>query len=265
MAEYAKTSINTVHRHREQGIYDYATVHSIVNQTSILHVSFLPVSPEQDSFPVTLPMLGTMASFLNPSSAVESGEEMDLYLHGHAASRFMKLPSTDTSHAEGVPVCVAATIFDGIVLALTPFNHSCNYRSAILHGYATLVTDEAEKSFALHRITDNLVGKRWANSRVPPTKAEMTSTGVLKVSIISASAKIRTGGPGDDRKDLKDEDVTGRVWTGVVPVYERFGDLVPGDNNRVPKVPGYLEEWREEKNKAGETYAVEVAKSKKTK
>ena len=42
----------------------------------------------------------------------------------------------------------------------------------------------------------------------------MTSTGVLRVDVVSASAKVRVGGPGDDRHDLKDEEVVevfGRV------------------------------------------------------
>jgi len=160
---------------------------------------------------------------------------------------------------------VAATIFDGIVLALTPFNHSCNYRSAILHGYATLVTDEAEKAFALQLITDGLVENRWDNSRVPPTKAELTSTGVLKVTIVSASAKVNVGGPGDDRKDLKDAEVTNRIWTGVVPVYEKFGELTPGENNKVENSPGYLTKLTKQKNEEKMRYATEAAALRKAK
>jgi hypothetical protein len=45
----------------------------------------------------------------------------------------------------------------GIVLALAPFHNSCNYASAVVHGYASVVTNEAERLFAITRITDNLV------------------------------------------------------------------------------------------------------------
>lgn len=45
----------------------------------------------------------------------------------------------------------------GVVLALTAFHNSCNYASAVVHGYASVVTDEAERLYALTRITDNLV------------------------------------------------------------------------------------------------------------
>ena len=45
----------------------------------------------------------------------------------------------------------------------------------------------------------------------------MTSTQILKVRVVDASAKVRTGGPGDDRADLKDEELRKKVWIGVVP------------------------------------------------
>jgi nitroimidazol reductase NimA-like FMN-containing flavoprotein (pyridoxamine 5'-phosphate oxidase superfamily) len=37
---------------------------------------------------------------------------------------------------------------DGLVLSLTPFHNSCNYRSSIIYGYATLVTDPEEALYA---------------------------------------------------------------------------------------------------------------------
>ena len=105
---------------------------------------------------------------------------------------------------------------DGLVLALAPFHNSCNYRSAIAYGRATLVTDEAEKLYAMTKITDNMLPGRWDKSRSPPTPAELKSTSILKVRVESASAKVRTGGPSDDRKDLKDEALREGTWTGVV-------------------------------------------------
>lgn len=165
----------------------------------------------------------------------------------------------DAEEATGLPVCVAATIVDGIVLALTPYNHNCNYRSAILHGYGTIVTDEAEKLYAMRLITDGLIPDRWTTSRTPPTKAEMTATAILKVRVASASAKVRVGGPAEDRKDLRDAEVVGRVWTGVLPVWERMGEPVPGERNQVKGVPGWVGEWREGRNRAAEGYAGEAA------
>lgn len=135
---------------------------------------------------------------------------------------------------------------------------SYNYRSATLFGHAHLVTSPPEKLYALELITNSIVPHRWANTRVPPNAAEMQSTSVLKVSISTGSAKIRTGGPHDERGDMEDEEVLGRVWTGVVPVHSVLGAPVAGGYNRVGEVPGYLEGWRGEVNRGAEGYAREA-------
>src|SRR5207302_7599255 len=58
-----------------------------------------------------------------------------LYLHGSAASRMLG------TLAEGVPVCVTATLLDGLVLARSAFHHSLNYRSVVILGRAAEVTE----------------------------------------------------------------------------------------------------------------------------
>ncbi len=163
-----------------------------------------------------------------------------------------------TRTAPGLPLTAAASHLDGLVLALTPNSHSYNYRSAILFGHATLVTDPAEKLYAMELITNSVVPQRWPNSRVPPNAAEMQSTSVLKVKVSTGSAKIRTGGPHDEKGDLEDEGLLGRVWTGVVPVYSVMGEPVAGGYNKIEEVPGYLEGWRKEVNKEAEVYAREA-------
>lgn len=71
----------------------------------------------------------------------------------------------------------------------------------------------------MEKITNSVVPTRWANTRIPPTKTEMTSTQIIKVKIVDASAKVRTGPPGDDKDDLKDEELRKKVWIGVVPTW----------------------------------------------
>jgi hypothetical protein len=75
----------------------------------------------------------------------------------------------------------------------------------------------------------------------------MTTTGVLKIEIVSASAKIRVGGPGDDRHDLKNEALA-NIWTGVVPTYTVYGEPVASDYNKLAKVPSYMKYWIEKEN-----------------
>jgi nitroimidazol reductase NimA-like FMN-containing flavoprotein (pyridoxamine 5'-phosphate oxidase superfamily) len=244
---YPKDVHSTANRYRTRASYEYSAVHSIVNSSAILHVSFIPDESEE-AFPTTLPMIGQMGSFSDPSVDPAS-EPLDLYIHGHISSRLMRLP--ECVESGGLPLCVSATILDGVVLALTPFSHSCNYRSAVVFGHASVVEDEAEKLFAMKLITNGMVADRWDNARVPPTKTELQSTQILRIKVKTASAKIRTGGPNDDRKDLKNDDLTKRVWTGVLPIWECAGIPLSGANNKVRRVPGYLEQWRVKKNEPG--------------
>lgn len=201
-----------------------------------------------------------------PGSYPEDGskpqEDLDIprniYLHGSNVARLFKAPK------EGkIPVCICGTQIHGVVLALTPFHNSCNYSSAVVHGYASVVESEAERLYALTRITDNLIPDRWDNSRNPPTKAEMTSTAVLRVEIVSASAKIRQGGPGDDRHDLINENVINNVWTGVVPMWTQYGEPVQSYYNKVKKVPTYLKRFVDDTNRQGQWEALDIIKREK--
>lgn len=126
--------------------------------------------------------------------------------------------ASSTGELDELRVCIAATHVDGLVLALSPFSHSYNYRSAVLQGTATVVSDVDEKLWAMTLLTNGVLPQRWENSRNPPTSAEMQSTRILKVRVLTASAKVRAEGPHDERSDVRDEELVRRVWTGVVPV-----------------------------------------------
>jgi nitroimidazol reductase NimA-like FMN-containing flavoprotein (pyridoxamine 5'-phosphate oxidase superfamily) len=110
----------------------------------------------------------------------------------------------------GTPVCLAATIFDGLVLAKSVFNHSVNYRSVVVFGTARPVDD---KRTALRALTEQLAPGRWDEAR-QPTEQELKATSILALPIDEASAKVRSG-PEEDEP----EDVDLPVWSGVVPVH----------------------------------------------
>lgn len=191
-------------------------------------------------------MLGATGSYPEESDSC-------VYLHGSSAARLFRI----TSNAE-IPMCVAGTLLDGYVLALSPFHNSCNYRSAVVFGHGSAVSDPDEVQYALKLITNNAIPKRWENSRGPPTNAELTSTGILKVRIETASAKVRTGGPSDDRADLQNQEVTWKTWVGVVPAYQMLGEPVAGDYNKVKQVPEYLSDWVADANSMAEQRAVDA-------
>lgn len=216
-------------------------------------MTFAP-SPE-DPFPAILPMIGQMGSYDYPSAGLD--EPLDCYLHGYVSSRIMKLSGASE---EGLPVSIAATKVDGLVLALTPFHHSYNYRSAVLCGYAKPVTDKEEKLYAMKIITDSVIPGRWNNSRTPPDSGELSSTTILRVKIKSGSGKIRTGGAHDDKKDTENGSVTGQTWTGVIPVWESFGQPVAGNENQVSAVPSYISSYLKDTNQGNERYALEAVK-----
>ncbi|KAG9308028.1 hypothetical protein JVU11DRAFT_12680 [Chiua virens] len=245
--------------------YDYETVHGIVNAASVVHVSFVPPSPSgthddpQERMPIILPMIGKVGLY------PEGGDDAPAcYLHGHVSSRLMKISpaATDSHESESDPfyVCIAATHVDGLVLALSPFSHSYNYRSAVLQGTVTVVSDLDEKLWAMTLLTNGVLPKRWDTTRNPPTSAELQTTQVLKVHIVSASAKIRAEGPHDDRSDIQNEELVKRVWTGVVPVFEGFGEPVPGGYNVVQTIPEDIREYLRQQNVKRKNDAIRAAK-----
>jgi len=257
--EYPKGARNTVNRlGKNRGTYDLEGIHTILNTSMVVHVSFSP-APE-DPFPAILPMIGVMASFDRPSAGLD--EPLDCYLHGYVSSRIMRLARQAIEGGErGLPVCIAASKVDGLVLSLTPNSHSYNYRSAVLFGYANLVTEVSEKLWAMEQITNKVVPTRWNNTRVPPNGAEMSSTQILRVNIDSASGKVRDGPPADEAGDLKDDELLGRVWTGFVPLVEQLGEPVPSRYNKVKEVPEHITRYKESFNEERREYVHEVTKN----
>ena len=69
-----------------------------------------------------------------------------LYPHGSVASQSLNMAG---------PVCVTITRIDGLVLARSVFEHTINYRSAMIYGQPRLVTDPAEWPAGLRCITEH--------------------------------------------------------------------------------------------------------------
>jgi len=177
-----------VKRLPKRGAYDRETVFRVLDEAFVCHVGFVV-----DGQPYVI-----------PTNYGRVGEI--LYLHGSAASRMLRTLS------EGIPVCVTATLIDGLVLARSAFHHSVNYRSVVVLGTARLVEDPAEKMEALRLFTEHIMKGRWDEIR-QPTEQELKATTVLAVPLQEVSAKVRTGGPVDD-----DEDYELPIWAGVLPL-----------------------------------------------
>ena len=195
----ASSSRSTVKRLPKRGNYDPAVIHAILDEGLVCHVGFLV-----DGAPFVIPMVYARA-----------GER--LILHGSNASRLMRTGAT------GVELCVTVTLLDGLVLARSAFNHSMNYRSAVVFGRATAISDLAQKRLALDRIVEHVVPGRTAEARAANDR-ELGATTVLTMPLDEASAKIRSGGVIDD-----EEDYALPIWAGVLPLRVTPGLPVPDE------------------------------------
>lgn len=172
----------------KRGVFDRETIYKILDQGFVCHVGFT---------------IGGR-TFVIPTGYARIGDR--LLIHGSSASRMLQAMS------EGIEVCATVTLIDGLVLARSAFHHSVNYRSVVVFGAASLVSDEDEKIKALHAFTEHIVPGRWQDVR-PPNKSELAATAVLSLPIQEASAKVRTGDPVD-----AEEDYALDVWAGVIPL-----------------------------------------------
>jgi nitroimidazol reductase NimA-like FMN-containing flavoprotein (pyridoxamine 5'-phosphate oxidase superfamily) len=204
-APLSSTPRTTLRRHKERGSADRAELYAILDAGLICHLGVVA-----DGMPLVL-----------PTAFARDGDTM--YLHGSSANGAF-------GAADGQQVCATVTHMDGIVCARSVFSHSVNYRSAVVFGTATVVTDEDERWQALRLITDHLVPGRWAAAR-QPTRKELAATAVLSLPLAEASVKIRTGMPKDEPEDY-DLD----VWAGVLPMAVTFGAAEPDPLLR-PEIP----------------------------
>ena len=187
-----------VRRHPERGRYDRASVEAVLDATLVAHVAFV-----DDGQPFCIPMLQARVGEI-------------VYVHGSSASRAVRILGG------GAPACVTVTSLDGLVLARSAFEHSANYRSAVLLGSFSRVEDEAARLAAFEAFTEKLVPGRWREVR-SPDRRELKATKILSLAIDEAAVKVRTGPPTDGAS----ADAANGTWAGVVPVVTRFGEPEP--------------------------------------
>lgn len=214
MTDFPITDRNKLLRLAKRGDYDRATIYDIVDRALICHVAY-----EIDGQPYILPTLHARV-----------GDT--ILLHGHGTNRTLL-------HAgDNQPVAICITHVDGVVLARSIFNHSINYRSAVLFGNGRLITDPEEKNDALYRFTEKLQPGRWDDVR-PMTDQEVKATAIIAVDIEQASAKVREGMPKDDEEDLAFP-----TWAGVIPIRTVVDDPLTEEHTPAEiGLPAYLREW----------------------
>ncbi|HET6211734.1 MAG TPA: pyridoxamine 5'-phosphate oxidase family protein, partial [Micromonosporaceae bacterium] len=206
----APTPRTVASRLRERMSYEAPLVHSILDEAYYCHLSFVV-----DGEPRILPTLHVRI-------------DDTVYVHGSTGSRPL-LAARDG----GLPVSLAVTLIDGLVLARSQFHHSANYRSVVAHGVARPVTGEAEKRRVLTALINKIAPGRAADTR-EPNRRELAETAVLALDLVEVSLKARAGGVLEDEEDL---DLP--YWAGVVPLRLVAGQPEP-DAGVTRPTPAYL-------------------------
>ncbi len=182
----------TLKRGANRAVYSQDDIRSLLAAGMIAHVGVTT-----DDGPIVLPMAYGIR-----------GDE--ILVHGSVANAMLR-------GGREVDVCITVTMVDGLVVARSPLHNSMNYRSVVVRGVATAITERSEQQAALKIINDH-IAPIWDTAR-PPSEADYKQTLVLSVPLDESSAKVRTGDPIDDA-----DDIAGPHWAGVVPLNVVWGE-----------------------------------------
>ena len=190
------TERTRLRRLREQGRTDREALFAVLRAGLVAHLGVIA-----DDWPMVVP---TGYGF----------DDSRLYLHGSVASQSLR--------ASGSPVCVTITVADGLVLARSVFEHTINYRSAMIYGYPRVITDPDEVLNGLWCLSEHMAPGQWDYARRPNRK-ELAATRLLAVPLDESSVKIRTGPPDDG--DTPDAELG--LWAGELPLAATWQTPVP--------------------------------------
>lgn len=215
---------STPRREKERAQADRASLYDVLDAALVCHLAVVV-----DGVPLALPTVFAVD---------RDGPDRDgtLYVHGSVASRsLVQGPDQEVS--------VTVTVLDGIVLARSGFDHSMNYRSAVVVGRPRRVEDPDERAHALDLLVDHVAPGRAATLRRPARK-ELAATTVLALPLHEASVKTRVGDPQDEPEDV----AAGGVWAGVLPLRLAGGDPVTAADVVDVPVPEHVsrlaDRWR---------------------
>ncbi|OLT21279.1 hypothetical protein BJF78_34410 [Pseudonocardia sp. CNS-139] len=140
------TPRSTVTRLRDRARTDRADLYAVLDAGLVCHVGLV-----RDGAPVVL-----------PTGYGRLGDTV--YVHGSTGAGWLRIP-------DGSPLCLTVTHVDGIVYARSVFHHSMNYRSAVVHGRARLVTDPDEVLAGLRAVVEQLAPARGRTRASPGARS----------------------------------------------------------------------------------------------
>lgn len=192
-------SLDDLTRNRQRRVRDRAVLYGLLDEQLVGTLSTVTDAGE----PWAVPLLFARA-----------GDR--LLLHGSTGAGALR------QVAAGASATFSVFALDALVLATSMFEHSANYRSAVVRGPLELLTgDEAWE--ALDQISDGLIpGRR--DEVVPMTRKDVAATSALALAITNDNwiLKARTGGTGEE-----DVEHPPGLWTGLLPTRSGYGAPEP--------------------------------------
>jgi nitroimidazol reductase NimA-like FMN-containing flavoprotein (pyridoxamine 5'-phosphate oxidase superfamily) len=198
-SELSVSERTRITRLNDRQVFDRDALNEILDTATIAHVGFV-----RDGEPVVLPV-----------GIGRAGDS--LLIHGSTGSPFFR------DMSDGRPLAITVTHLDGLVYARSGYDSSMNYRSAMIRGSASIVSNE-DKVDALRIITDHLMPGRSGELREHKSK-ELAATLVLRVPLDEVSVKISNKMPDEDVNDGDPRS----IWAGVLPLRIVAGDPLTSD------------------------------------
>ena len=144
--ELAVTERTRLRRAPQRGSFSRADLHAVLDAGFVCHIG-LTTDEGPKVFPTTYG---------------RDGER--LYLHGSVASRSLR------AARDGVPMCVTVTHVDGVVLARSVFEHSLDYRCAMVFGTPRTLNGRDDSSRRCGSSADTSLPVSGATPTSPPTR-----------------------------------------------------------------------------------------------
>ncbi len=199
MANPGGTERTKLNRISYKASHEVSDLYSVLDSNLVAHVALV-----QDGRPLVIPMAYGRVDDI-------------IYLHGSSGSRLMRLLENEPE------VCVSITELTALKVARSTFNSGMHYRSVVIFGRASLVSDE-KKDEALNALSDAMIPGRVAEVRAS-TKKELAATVIVSLPLDECSVKISVNEVDDDEGYLN----LG-TWAGIVPFVTTIGEPIPADD-----------------------------------
>lgn len=218
MTTFPQSEKNTVKRGAKKATYDRELIYQIVDSVEICHVAFLYEGQAMVQ-PINFGRLNDI-----------------IYLHGSHQNR-MTQAILDQDEC-----CVNMMLLDSMKITRSAYHHSVNFRSVVLFGKAREIKTHEEKLVGLQAIINHFIPNRWDYCR-PPNAKELDATRVIAIDIETASAKIATAPPMDNKEDLALD-----YWSGEIAVKQSYSYPVAVDTLRTDiEIPQHILDFYEKR------------------